>query len=164
MVAVAALLAVGAALVIALGADDPALRHAPASPPVVAPRRVLAGPPAMALACPVPNSIACDRVALLVNTRRPARAVTVTIGDRSAVLDDLQWSEPWQHGVKRRFSGFLQPAGMLDDGPLHVTPEDGRDRYTGRNAVSAPVRVVITRTDGSRVATSLRLELFAGWG
>jgi hypothetical protein len=79
------------------------------------------------------------------------------------VLDDLQWSEPWRHGVKRGFSGFLQPAGLRGPGPLAVRTEHGPDYFSGVHPVIAVVRVVITYADGSRVATSARSWLSPGW-
>jgi hypothetical protein len=118
----------------------------------------------MGVSCSVPNSIACDRVAIIVATRRPARAVTITIGGRSAVLDDLEWSQPWRHGVKRDFSGFLQPAGLRGHGPLAVLVENHHNRWTGVHPVTAALHVVITYADGSRRATSARAPLSPGWG
>jgi hypothetical protein len=162
--ALGALLAAGAALLIASGGIEPVHRRATPAPPVVAARSVLTARPSMGVSCSVPNSIACDRVAILLATRRPARAVSVTIGGRSTVLDDLMWSEPWRHGVKREFSGYLRPAGMRDRGPLRVRTEHGDDYFSGVHPVTPVMRVVITYADGSRRATSVRTYLSPGWG
>ena len=118
----------------------------------------------LGLACPQPNSIACDRVGLAVWLRRPARSVTATVGKRSWALDDRQWSGPRRHGLRWMFAGFVQPAGMRAPGALSVRPEDGADLYTGRNGIAPRVRLVITLADGTRLATSFRAELAPGWG
>jgi hypothetical protein len=163
-VAAAAVLAIAAAVALAPRTDDrarqaPKLRAAPAAR-LLAERGVYMG-----VACELPNSIACDRVGIAVWTRRPARGVVAVVGGRSVALDDREWSRPTRRGLRRMFAGFLKPAGMLGRGPLAVAAEDRRlDAYTGRNLVSAPVRLVVTRADGSRVRTSVRAQLSPGWG
>jgi hypothetical protein len=131
-------------------------------PVAVAPRTLLAGGPYMGVSCSRANSIACDRVGLAVWTRRPARAVRATVAGRPVTLDDPEWSGPSKHGLRRMFAGFLQPAGLLGDGPLAVRVEDRH--YYGVHPVYATVRLVITYADGSQKATSLRVELSPGWG
>jgi hypothetical protein len=159
-----ALLGAGAALLVASVGDDSVPRDASERAPVVSPRSVLDGAPTMGVACPVPNSIACDRVAIILSTSRPAQSVSVTVGRRTVVLDDRQWSEPWRHGVKREFSGYLHPAGLRGPGPLGVLVENHHNRWTGVHPVTAAVRVVITYADGSRRATTTRAALSPGWG
>jgi hypothetical protein len=134
-------------------------------PVAVAPGQVLAkGGASMGVACPRPNSIACDRVGIAVETRRPARAVQATVAGRAVRLDDPEWSGRSRHGLRRWFAGFLQPAGLLGHGPLAVQVEDGRYYWTGVHPAHATVRLVITYADGSQKATALRVSLSPGWG
>lgn len=129
----------------------------------VRPETVIARAPYMGLSCPRPNSIACDRIGLAVGLRRPARRVTATIGSRSFALD-APAPGPDPTGVRRAFEGFLQPAGLRGPGPLAVQVENGRNRWTGRDPVSARVRLAIEYADGSRRVTELAVQLAAGWG
>jgi hypothetical protein len=156
-----ALLASGTVALIAFGGNGAVDRRAAPSPPVVSARSLLAKRVAIvALACPKPNSIACDRVAIRVVTRRPERSVTATIDGRSVVLDDPRWSGRRRHGLRRGFAGFLQPAGLR----ARVWAANPDDYYTGEHGVWVRLRLTITRPDRSRVATSLRLGLSPGWG
>jgi hypothetical protein len=155
------LLASGAVALIAFGGNAPVHRRADQSVALVSSRAVLARDGAVvALSCPKPNSIACDRLAIGVLTRRPELSVTATIGARSVVLDDRRWSGPRRHGLRRGFVGFLQPAGVRG----RVWAALGGDYYTGEHAVAVRLRLTIARPDGSRIATSLRLDLSPGWG
>ncbi|MFL5782408.1 MAG: hypothetical protein ACJ760_13920 [Thermoleophilaceae bacterium] len=155
-------MAIVAAIPIGTGTDTRGHRHDGSR--TVPWQAVLRASPDMGLACPVPNSIACDRVGVALATKRPARAVVVTIGDRSAVLDDQRWGGPRRNGLQTAFGGFLQPAGLRGPGPLEVATEQGDDYYTGVLPVSAPMHITITRSDGSRVRTVVRVDLKPGWG
>jgi hypothetical protein len=160
--AAAASVAIVAAIAIGTGTSTRGHRHDSAR--TVPWRAVLTAAPGMGVACPVPNSISCDRVGVILSTKRPARAVVVTIGHRSALLDDPQWGGPRRNGLQTGFAGFLQPAGLRGPGPLEVRTEHGNDYFTGAHPVTALVHVTITRADGSRVRTSVRAWLSPGWG
>jgi hypothetical protein len=129
-------------------------RAAPAAVERVAPGTLLERT-YMGVACPRPNSIACDRVGLAVWLRDEATAVSAEIDGRRFELDDPEWAD-WPRG----FAGYLQPAG-LRDGALRV-PARG-DRWLGYGEVSARVRLRVTRGDGVRV-TEVDVPLRAGWG
>jgi hypothetical protein len=137
---------------------------APATPaPTVPPRTLLARAPSLGVSCGEPNSIACDRVGVAVWLRRPARAVTATVGGRRVALDDRAWSGPARHGLRRMFVGFLHPAG-LRDGPLAVVADGGRDRWTGRHSVRATVVLWVRDARGRIARTRVCVDLRPGWG
>jgi hypothetical protein len=159
------LIAAGVALVVLTAQDGsaPTRPRAPA-PVTVKPGQVLAMPSYLGVSCPRANSIACDRVGLAVWTRSPARAVRATIAGRSFDLtDDRRSVGPHQRGEPYMFIGFLHHAG-LRDGPLAVRVENGRSRWTGKHPVDATLRLLITLADRSRVETTARVPLSAGWG
>ena len=118
----------------------------------------------MGVACPVANSIACDRVGLAVWLRRPAKTVTATIAGVPVALD-------W-HGdrpptatpprLRRAFDGFLRPAGIVSR--LHVTPVPGSTRWLGSGAPSPLVTFRVDYGDGRVAVTRERVQLAAGWG
>jgi hypothetical protein len=137
--------------------------EAKSHPPLSASEDVLSRDPYMGVSCPEPNSFACDRIGLAVWLREPAERVDAVVEGREFGLDDPEWSEPAEHGQRRMFAGFLQPAGLVD-GPLALTPDDGPDRWIGREPVSATVELRITRADGSVGETSTEVPLSAGWG
>lgn len=118
----------------------------------------------MGVACPVANSIACDRVGLAVWLRRPARAVTATIAGAPVALDWHGDQPPASgaSGPRRAFDGYLQPAGIVTR--LHVTPESGGLRWFGDGAPSPVVRFRIDYGHGRVVRTQQPVELAAGWG
>jgi hypothetical protein len=124
---------------------------------------VLSRPPYMGVSCPIPNSYACDRVGLAVWLEAPASRVEATIAGQELALDDHEWSGPPKDGERQMFAGFLAPAGLID-GPLALTDDDGPGRWIGREPISAPVEFRIVRADGSVIATSVEVELSAGWG
>jgi hypothetical protein len=64
----------------------------------------------MAVACHIPNSIACDRVGLAVWLRHPALSISATIAGAPLQLNNPDWSGPARHGRRRMFAGFLHPA------------------------------------------------------
>ena len=159
------LIAAGVALVVVVGHDGSAPTRSGAPAPVtVRPERVLALPSYLGVSCPRASSIACGRVGLAIWTRGPARAVRATIAGRSFDLtDDRRFVGPHQRGQPYMFVGFLHHAG-LRRGPLAVRVENGRSRWTGKHPVEATLRLMITRADRSRVATSVSVPLSPGWG
>jgi hypothetical protein len=117
----------------------------------------------MAVACPEPNDVSCDRVGIYAEVKQPARAVTAQVGGRKAALDDPEYGADEPRDARHTFAGFLQPAGLRGDGPLAVDLEpDGR--WTGHSPVSARVTFVIEHVDGTLVRTTQRLALDAGFG
>lgn len=135
------------------------------APPValtVSPQKVLPRDPYMGLACPTPNSFACDRVGVAVYLRRPAAEVRAAIGGRRF---DLNVPDGWVGKRKTFFTGLLQPAGLQEDGPLKVTADDGPDRYIGGDTgVVAPVRLEIIARDGEVTITEIDVRLMGGYG
>jgi hypothetical protein len=122
---------------------------------------VLAKAPYMGVACPVANSIACDRVGLAIWLRHPATTVTATIAGRPLILDG---PSPDGRGPPTRtaFAGFLQPAGIVTR--LHVTPDDGPDGWLGSRSPAPLVRLRIRYASGRTLTTQLHADLAAGWG
>ena len=159
------LVAAGVALVVVMAHDRSAPTRPGAPAPVtVRPEQVLALPSYLGVSCPRANSIACDRVGLAIWTRGPARAVRATIAGRSFELtDDPRFVGPHQRGQPYVYVGFLHHAG-LRRGPLAVRVENGRNRWTGKHPVRTTTRLVITRADRSRVATTVSVSLNPGWG
>ena len=138
-------------------------RSATGSTNRVAADEVLDREPYMGVSCRTANSFACDRVGLAVWLRDPAASVDAAIAGRELHLDDPDWSEPVEDGERRMFAGFLQPAGLVD-GPLQLTPDDGPDRWIGRQPVSANVDLWIVGRDGGTTTTSAEVDLSPGWG
>ncbi len=122
-------------------------------------QRVLRRPPYMGLACPTPNSTACDRIGLAVWLKEPARSVTATIAGRPLRL------RPGGFGDRGTTSweGYLQPAGLLD-GPLKITPDRGRSFWRGGHPLYAAVSLTVENHEGSMHHILLRQPLAAGWG
>ena len=134
-----------------------AVAAAPAAgAPALLPRR-----PYLGVACPQANSIRCDRVGLAVWVSRGAAAVTVT-----ATVDGrrLALHRAWREHRGRVWTGFLHPAGLLGDGPLHVTPDRGRYFWAGRHPTTARVAVRVRAPGGAVRVRSLCVPLMAGWG
>jgi hypothetical protein len=103
---------------------------------------------------------------------RPARRVVLALATialaaatagRELHLDDPEWSEQVEDGERRMFAGFLQPAGLVD-GPLQLTPDDGPDRWIGRQPISADVDLWIVGRDGRTTTTRAEVDLSPGWG
>jgi hypothetical protein len=119
--------------------------------------------PGMGVACSVPNSIACDRVALGVRLRRPAVAVSASVAGSPLKLNDPAWSGPEHNGRRSMFVGFLQPAGLLN-GALRVRPDSGRYHWIGGHPVSALVRIVVDYGNGQVESVTERVGLLPGFG
>jgi hypothetical protein len=128
-----------------------------------APGELLSRDPYMGVSCRIPNSFECDRVGLAVWLRQPAKRVDASIAGRELELDDADWSGPAEDGERRMFAGFLQPAGLIE-GPLQVTPDDGPDRWIGREPVSATVELSVVGADGRVTTTTVEVGLSPGWG
>jgi hypothetical protein len=132
----------------------------------VMPEQILAQPPYMGVACLKPNSIACDRVGLAVWTKDPVERVAASIGGRSFTLrfEGCCGPQTPSNRPRQQFMGFLHHAGLRGTGPLAVQVENGRNRFTGLQAVTAPVRITVTYGDGSQQVTTVWLDLAPGWG
>jgi hypothetical protein len=151
----------------------------PPRPVAVAPSRVLSQSPYLGVKCPIPNSIACDRVGLAVWLKQPAVTVTATIAGARVALgwfgDERLLSPGFGH---REFAGYLRPAGIVSRLHIHpvkgsvVVTERGRTHVTishqmwfGQTDARSPlIRVTIHYADGQTVITQLRVGLSAGWG
>ena len=127
--------------------------------------------PYMGVACPDPNTIACDRVGLSVVLRRPALAVQATIAGHTFSLDPdaphhwhrIDDPNPDARAPTIAFAGYLRPAGLR--ARLHVIPDIDPTHWIGRNPVPAPlVRLRITQPDGPILSTHVRTRLSPGWG
>ena len=149
--AVVAVLVVGAIVTFAGTRHGPRGHAAPAARPVAA-RTILATHPDVGVACPIPNSTACDRVGVALRLRHPARRVEAAIGGHRAILDDRRWSGPARHGLRRAFTGFVHPAGLRPG------------TYAGNRPVATTLHLIVTDADGVRRATSLRVNVGPGWG
>lgn len=136
-----------------------AARNAQANRRWAAAREVLRRPPYMGVACPTPNSIACDRIGLAVWLDKPARRVTANIAGRHLRLRaggfGGQGPTYWE--------GYLQPAGLLD-GPLKITADRGNDYWIGQHPLHAAVALTIKGQDRSLHHLLLSLSLAPGWG
>jgi hypothetical protein len=148
------------------GDDPPTGREPQRAVTQVMPEQILAQPPYMGVACLKPNSIACDRVGLAVWTKDPVDRVAASIGGRSFTLRFEGCCGPQTPSSRPRqqFMGFLHHAGLRGPGPLAVQVENGRNRFTGLNPVTTPVRITVTYADGSRQVTKVWLGLAPGWG
>jgi hypothetical protein len=115
-------------------------------------------PPRMSVACPRAGSIACDRIGLVVWLRTPARRVVAKIDGRRLVLDAPRLSGPATNGLRRRFGGYLRPAGLID-GPLPIPGLHGGTRWTGDPPVRKHVIINVYAPDGSVPSAGMRVRL-----
>ncbi len=142
----------------------------PPKPPATAlstPGRLFSRPPYMGVACPVANSVACDRVGLAVWLRRPAVSVSATIAGEPVKLDWAGDRSPGfalrhDHTPRTAFDGYLQPAGITT--ALHVVPDAGSSTWLGGNTPSPIVSIRIDYGRGHVAVTRERVPLMAGWG
>jgi hypothetical protein len=149
------------ACVVAIAARLGDTTRAPAPARHEPPRAARAGAlftqrPQLGVACRVPNSIRCDRVALAVWLRRPADSVRAAIAGRRFRLEYQDSTTP-----ERMYTGYLHPAGLAD-GPLRV-PFTAGGRWFGEGNVSARVRIRV-EAGGRATTTVVRVPLRAGWG
>jgi hypothetical protein len=121
-------------------------------------------PPYLGVACPGPNSIACDRVGLAVWLVKPAARVTASVAGLPVPMRVPAGFRPTPYlGPQGGYwEGFLQPAG-LRDGALRVRPDAGRLSWYGRHPVNTTVRITAHYLDGS-ATTVVRAQLHPGWG
>jgi hypothetical protein len=153
-----AAVAVAVAVAVAQSAGD-------RSVPAAAPPATLALPrdPGMGVACPEPNSIACDRIGIAVWLDSAPRRLVARVGGRSVVLRDAHIRCGADASCPRLYQAMLQPAGLLD-GARKVTPDEGRYRWLGRHPVVGTLTVTATYRDGSRAVATRRVPLAPGWG
>lgn len=171
-----ALLALAAALVLMLETSPAARRPAasrgsatgpglrvPAGARAVLPAAVFSQAPYMGVRCPVPNSIACDRVGLAIWLKRPAVSAEASIAGATRPLnwfgDEHRIPSPGK--PRRAFTGYLHPAQIVSR--LHVQPV-GRSMWYGDGNPLPLVKVLVDYGHGRLVVTQLRVPLNAGWG
>ncbi len=130
---------------------------------LVAAARVLSQTPYLGVSCPpVGNSIACDRVGLAINLRRPATAVTASVAGWLLPLTD-RGDVPAVRGLPRtEFDGFLQPAGIVHH--LHVIPDGGPNFWYGSKQPQVDIRLLINYGHADLVTTETTVVLSTGWG
>lgn len=141
------------------GGSAPVVHQPTQHIPTVDPAAVLAEEPYMGVSCPIPNSVACDRVGLGIELRTPAETATATIDGRPVRLDNRAWSDPPVGGKHKRLAGFLQPAG-LKNGPLRITT-DSRGYH---RLVTARVHLIVDYGGGHKIQTTTTVGLHEGWG
>ena len=124
--------------------------------PRFAQRPLFAQRPQLGVACRVPNSIRCDRVAFAVWLRRPADSVRAAIAGRRFAL---RYQEAPTR--VRMYVGHLRHAGLAD-GPLRV-PFTAGGKWFGEGRVMARIRIWV-ETAGRTTTTVERVPLRAGWG
>jgi hypothetical protein len=144
----------------------------PAAPPadfptppgtvVEAPSVVFSQPPYMGVRCPVPNSIACDRVGLALWLKRPAYSVTASINGRLLAMNRFGDHLVSAARPRTEFDGYLRPAGIVTT--MHVRAVPGTTTWLGDSTPFAVVWVLISYGRGRDVTTHLQVPLMAGWG
>src|ERR1700694_5634153 len=72
------------------GRSTPLVHRATQHIPAVAPSGILAEEPYMGISCPVPNSVACDRIGLSIRLRTRAFTATATIDGRPPRLNNRE--------------------------------------------------------------------------
>jgi hypothetical protein len=127
---------------------------------IEAPRLVFRENPYMGISCDMPNTVACDRVGLIVRLRRPA-VVTATIDGLALSLNDPTWSGAFPTGRPTIFiyAGFLQPADMTTR--MHVPPSS--TLFVKSPPPSASVWFRIDFGHGNVVLTHEDVQLEPGW-
>ena len=120
---------------------------------------LLARFPELGVACPQPNSLACDRIGVGVWLERPAVGVRVAIAGRAVSLH----AGGFGGRAPKYWEGYPQPAGLLA-GPLKVTPDRGRYFWAGSHAKYARLVITVYRTRQPAVTTTRIVQLGPGWG
>jgi hypothetical protein len=176
--AAAATLLLTVAVILALSRDSGRVfDHAQPSPATSVPARLaLQRAPYIGVSCRTPNSIACDRVGLVIWLRRPVARLTATINGRTVAMGlpcgaaryHETCSSYCRHVVRDQpcgthFEGFLRPAGLLD-GSLKVKPDRGRYHWIGTHETIGTVRILATYRDGETATITKRVRVSAGWG
>jgi hypothetical protein len=108
------------------------------------------------VACPVPNSVRCDRLGVGVKAPGPATLVTASVDGRLVTLNPPDApGDLWQ--------SYLYDAGLRrEGGPLNTHAHDGH--WIGDPPVIIRVRVTVFRPDGSAGAVSETMDLHPGFG
>jgi hypothetical protein len=114
--------------------------------------------PFLGVACGVPNSITCDRVAIGVGVPRPARLVMVNVAGRWVTL-----SPPTDGPPDQTWLGYLYNAG-LRQGPLDVGISPSASRWLGTPEVQPPVTLEVFFADGTVGTLTGRGFLHPGFG
>jgi len=114
--------------------------------------------PFLGVACGVPNSISCDRVAVGVNLARAAMLVMVNVAGRWVTL-----SPPTDGPPDQLWLGYLYNAG-LRRGPLDVGIPPRATRWFGTPEVYPPVALEVFFADGTVGTLAVRGFLHAGFG
>lgn len=113
--------------------------------------------PFLGVACPVGNSIACDRVGVGVHLRRAATLVVVRVAGRLVTLS------PPMDPPDDLWLGYLDDAG-LKHGPLDVHLPAGVNVWSGTPEVDAPVGVSAFFPDGHFGTRTGTVPLHPGFG
>jgi hypothetical protein len=158
LVAATLVAAVAVAVAVAQSAGDRSIPVAPAPAALALPRD-----PGMGVACPEPNSIACDRIGIAVWLDSEPQRLVARVGGRSVALRDAHIRCGAGASCPRLYQAMLRPAGLLD-GALKVTPDEGRHRWLGRHPVAGTLTIIATYRGGSRAVATRRVPLAPGWG
>lgn len=113
--------------------------------------------PFLGVACPVGNSISCDRVGVGVHLRRAATLVVVRVAGRLVTLS------PPMDPPDDLWLGYLDDAG-LKHGPLDVHLPAGVNVWSGTPEVDAPVGVSAFFPDGHFGTRTGTVPLYPGFG
>ncbi|MGH2892697.1 MAG: hypothetical protein ACRDPM_05435 [Solirubrobacteraceae bacterium] len=114
--------------------------------------------PFLGVSCPVPNSIACDRVGIGVHLSRTATLVVARIDGRLVTL-----SPPTDPPPDNLWLGYLDRAGPRH-GPLNVQIESNTQQWSGTPEVNAHVRVTAFFPNGRAAALNATVLLHPGFG
>lgn len=127
--------------------------------PVSEPLQTLAATatPFLGVSCPVPNSIACDRVGIGVHLRRAATLVTVQVAGRVVTLS------PPTDPPDDLWLGYLFNAG-LGHGLLRVDIPANSRLWFGSPEVYPRVRVTAFFPNGRAATRSTTVLLHPGFG
>lgn len=113
--------------------------------------------PFLGVSCPVPSSIACDRVGVGVHLRRAATLVMVRVAGRLVTLS------PPMDPSDDLWLGYLDDAG-LKHGALDVHVPAGVNFWSGSPEVYAPVRVTALFPNGHSATRTATVLLHPGFG
>lgn len=114
--------------------------------------------PFLGVACPTPNSIACDRVGIGVHFSRKATLVVVQLAGRLVTL-----SPPTDPPPDDLWLGYLLDAS-LRHGPLKIHIPTGKRLWLGTPEVWPRVRVTAFFSDGHAATLTGTVLLHPGFG
>jgi hypothetical protein len=140
----------------------PAGIQEPAGTIAQSPSVVFSQPPYMGVRCPVPNSIACDRIGLAIWLKRPAYSVRASIDGRPLAMDRFGDQLISAARPRTEFDGYLRPAGIVSN--MHVRAVPGTSTWLGDPTPFAAVWLLIDYGHSRYVTTHLQVPLMAGWG